>query len=353
MFPGIAVARELRNRDGRSRVLFVGSTRSIESAIVEEQGLEHRMLPVEPLTTLKRNPFRFVLQNWRASRQAHRLLRSLQPTAVVGLGGFASAPIVWAASRQRIPVILLEQNVIPGRTTRWLSRFAKHVCVTFAETAARLPRAQSVIVTGNAVRAAIAVLHTLDPISNENSSKPELLILGGSQGADSLNDAVLEAIRQNPELKSSWTFVHQTGPRQVDDVRKTYQELGCSAEVEAFFHDMPKRYSTASLVISRAGATTLAELACAGVAMILLPYPHAADDHQRENALVFVNHGAAVIVEHAATPESTASNLAQVLQQLVSDQEKRRSMGLAAKQLAHPDAAQKIADVIGNTVGRR
>ena len=163
LFPGIAVAEELRRRNPSTRIVFVGSTRAIELSIVAEHRLEHRMLTVEPLPQLRRNPLRFAFRNWQAWRGAIRLLKELRPTAVIGLGGFASAPLVWAASRHRIPVVLLEQNVIPGRTTRWLSRFADQVCVSFAETRPRLARARSVIVTGNPVRAEIAALHDRQP----------------------------------------------------------------------------------------------------------------------------------------------------------------------------------------------
>jgi UDP-N-acetylglucosamine--N-acetylmuramyl-(pentapeptide) pyrophosphoryl-undecaprenol N-acetylglucosamine transferase len=350
LFPGIAVADELRRRDASTRIVFVGSSRSIESTIVAEHRLEHRMLPVEPLPTLKRNPLRFIYRNWQAWRTATRLLNEFRPSAVVGLGGYASAPLVWEASRRHIPVVLIEQNVIPGRTTRWLSRFANDVCVSFPETNSRLPRARRINVTGNPVRADIATLHNrpLVAIVEESASSPprELLILGGSQGADSLNAAVLAAFRKLSGETAGWKIVHQTGPRDVDLARRTYESMGLSAVVEPFFHEMSSLYGRANLVISRAGATTLAELACAGTAMILLPYPFAADDHQRANAQVFVDHKAAVMVEHAATPEKTADELVTVLRSLLIDAELRKQMGIAAREFAHPNAAQMIANVI-------
>jgi UDP-N-acetylglucosamine--N-acetylmuramyl-(pentapeptide) pyrophosphoryl-undecaprenol N-acetylglucosamine transferase len=349
LFPGIAIAQELLRRDPASRVVFIGSTRAIESTIVAEQGFEHRMLPVESLPMLKRNPLKFVYRNWQAWHAATRLLREFNPTAVVGLGGYASAPLVWAASRHRVPVILLEQNVIPGRTTRWLSRCASHVCVTFAQTSSQLPQASNVIVTGNAIRSEITALH---PRIRSNTSPPELLILGGSQGADSLNEAVLFAVRQLSDSVAGWSVVHQTGPRQVDRVREEYNDLGITACVESFFHDLPSRYSTASLVVSRAGASTLTELACAGIPMILLPYPHAADDHQRANAKVFSDANAAVIVEHVATAEATGTNLATAMRSLMNDSQRLQTMGNAAKQLGRPNAAERIADVVTNAIGQ-
>ena len=357
LFPGIAVAQELRRMDPAARLVFVGSTRVIESTIVTEHGLEHRMLPVESLTMLKRNPFRFAWRNWQSWRAATRLLHELQPTAVIGLGGFASAPVVFAAHRHHLPVVLLEQNVIPGRTTRWLGRYADRICVSFPEISPQLRRLPGVIVTGNPVREEIAALYSVESgVSSRSGQAPlrrELLILGGSQGADSLNAAVLAALRQTRQNVSDWTIVHQTGPRQIDQVRQTYQEQGYRAEVESFFHDMPQRYARASLVISRAGATTLAELACAGVAMILLPFPHAADDHQRANAQVFVDRRAALMIQHAANADATADQLAGAIRQLAEDVERRRVMGLAAKQLAYPDAARQIVSVIAEAIDQK
>ena len=355
LFPGIAVARELKRRDPDSRHVFVGSNRPIEASIANDQQLEHRTLPVESLATLKRNPVRFLIQNLIAWRDARRLLTELNPSAVIGLGGFASAPLVLAASRRHIPVILLEQNIIPGRTTRWLSRLADRICVTFDDT--KLPRAKNVVVTGNPVRSEIADLFSRDSANPNRSaafgSKPQLLILGGSQGADSLNDAVLAMIRNSPDLRASWSIVHQTGPRQADQLRQVYQQLGVEATVEPFFHDMATRYAATSLAISRAGATTLSELACAGIPMILMPYPHAADDHQRANALVFENSEAAIVVEHAATCESTANDLAQAIQKLAIDQHRRNTMSHAAKKLARPHAVTTIADVIATVIEER
>ena len=350
LFPGIAVADELRRRDGSVRIVFVGSSRSIESNIVAEHRLEHRMLPVEPLPTLRRNPIRFAYRNLKALQQAKRLIRELRPTAVIGLGGYASAPVVWAARRHRIPVILIEQNVIPGRTTRWLSSYADDICISFEETKSRLPKGRRIHVTGNPVRSEIRALFDLRATEKGGetiaSSPPELLILGGSQGADSLNVAVLEAMRLLSSEMKPWRICHQTGPRDSDMVRKTYCELGLTACVEPFFHEMSSLYGRASLVISRSGATTLAELACAGTAMILVPYPHAADDHQRANALAFVNRGAAHLVEHAEKKEKTAEDLVQAMKPLLNNTEQRLQMGQNAQSLARPDAAHAIANVI-------
>ncbi|HEY0985284.1 undecaprenyldiphospho-muramoylpentapeptide beta-N-acetylglucosaminyltransferase [Schlesneria sp.] len=355
LFPGIAVAEQLRQRSPSRRLIFIGSNRPIEVSIAADHHLEHRMLPVESLAVLKRNPVRFLWRNWQAWRSAQALLKELRPAAVIGLGGYASAPLVYAASRQRIPVVLLEQNAIPGRTTRGLSRYANQVCLSFAEAQSYLPRARRVTVTGNPVRAEIARLHHpaedhADTVVSPVDTGRHLLILGGSQGADSLNAAVLKAVAALREPLANWQIDHQTGPRDVEVARQTYAQLGLKAEVSSFFREMPALYERASLVISRAGATTLAELACAGKPVVLLPYPHAADAHQHANAKVFVDREAALLVEHAHSSDETALQLSRNLEKLIRDPYLRHRMGNAALSLAHPDAAAAIADVIAAEV---
>jgi len=345
LFPGIAVAQQLQQTDPGARVLFVGSSKELEQSILARHQIDHRPLPVESLLTLKRRPFHFAIQNWRAWVAARRLIREVRPAAVIGLGGYASAPIVWAASRAKIPVVLLEQNVIPGRTTRWLSRSAALVCVSFPEAVRQLPKAGAVEVTGNPLRREIIDL--LAAHSSMRHEKPrQLLVLGGSQGADSLNDAVTVAVRQLGNDLKSWRVVHQTGPRQADAICETYQGISIDATVAPFFDDMAERYRSASLVISRAGATTLAELTCCGLPMILLPFRHAADDHQRANARSLAEAGAAVVVEHRDTAEQTANELTGQLRLLLTDDARRSNMSAAALRLGRPDAAAIVASRI-------
>lgn len=342
LFPGVAVALELKRREPNARLLFVGSERELEQTILARHGLEHRSLPVESLRELTRHPWRFATRNWTAWRAARQMMREERPSVVVGLGGYASAPLVWQASLARGPVVLLEQNVIPGRATRWLSRSASLVCTSFVETSEHLPRGANVEVTGNPVRREIAEFAANLPATS--NSPRELLVLGGSQGADSLNEAVVAALNLLGEARSGWRVIHQTGPRQVETIRRAYAELSWHAVVEPFFDDMLARYRAASLVVSRAGATTLAELACCGLPMILLPYPHAADDHQRANARVYESHGAAVSVEHFASTEQTAARLADSLRSLLTDESRRRAMSLSARGIARLDATSTVVD---------
>ena len=353
LFPGVALALELQRCEPDARLLFVGSERTLEQTILSRHQFERLSLPVEPPREVTRHPWRFLTRNWSAWRAARQLIRSERPCAVIGLGGYASAPVVWEASRAGVPIILLEQNVIPGRATRWLSRLASVVCTSFAETSARLPRGVKVELTGTPVRREIveSVSSTVDAIASTTHAPRELLILGGSQGADSLNDAVVAALHLIGEARSGWRVVHQTGPRQLDAMRAAHAALSPNALVEAFFDDLPSRYQTASLVVSRAGATTLAELACAGLPAILLPYPHATDDHQRANALAHVAHGAAHCVPQRLSTTETSSALAESLLRLMCDESLRRQMSLAAKASAHPWATHAVVDRVLSVAG--
>ena len=352
LFPGIAVAQQLKEREPDARLLFVGSSKELEQSILARNHFDHRPLPVESLLTLKRHPLRFAIQNWRAWVAARRLIREVRPAVVVGLGGYASAPVVWAAARAGIPVVLLGQNVIPGRTTRWLSRSAALVCISFAEATSRLPKARAVEVTGNPLRTDIAELHSQRSPSRGESPR-ELLILGGSQGADSMNDAVVIAARLLANDLRTWRIVHQAGPRQADSIRDAYRSLSIDATVAPFFNDMAERYRAASLVVSRAGATTLAELTCCGLPMILLPFRFAADDHQRANALSLQEHGAAVTVEHRDAADETARELAAQLQVLLADDARRNAMSSASHALGRPEAAAVVAKHIQSLAADR
>lgn len=353
--PGLAVAAELQAGHTDCRVVFVGSDRAVEQRLVEDAGYEHRVLPVESLAALRRNSIRFLWRNYRAYWQAKKLLRTEQPRAVIGLGGFASVPLVLAASRNGVPTLVLEQNIIPGRANRALSRGVDAVCLTFEESKSWFNANCPTVVTGNPVRPEIAALATVgrvaDPANVEARSatcptKDVLLILGGSQGAAGVNDAVAHLLRSTPDIWRAARIVHQAGTVQSDSLRAAYAETGLDYLVEPFFTDMAERYRAATLVISRAGATTLAELACAGCPSVLVPYPHAADNHQWHNAEHFRKAGAARLVEQSPDPSETARQLAAIVTELLSDRGKLAAMRRAMRSLARPDAARNVVQVL-------
>lgn len=359
LYPGIAVAENLRRRDPGCEIVFVGSERPVEQAILQPTGFEHHPLPVRSFQDLRRTPWRFLQGNWAAIRQARTILQSKQPRCVIGLGGFASAPAVWMASRLGLPIVLIEQNAIPGAATRWLARFAQRIGIAFEETRRHLPAGAPIILTGNPLRNSIA---TIDPERSHEHEQRTLLILGGSQGAESLNDAVTSLLSELQHDLRGWRIVHQTGAGRADQVRDQYRRWAKIIEepttespadqslsrafVADFLPDMAEWYAKADLVISRAGATTLAELACAGCPSLLVPYPFAADQHQAANASAFVQAGAAVMIQQSTTAAETVNRLRGPLLDLLREETRRKLMGQAARKLARPDAAQRLTELV-------
>ena len=365
LFPGISVAEELLARIPNAQILFAGSERDVEAAIVKAAGFRHVALPSPPSTMLRRHPLRFAMQYLKACREARRIVAETRPAAVVGLGGFASVPLVTAADKLHLPIVLLEQNAVAGRATRRLAKLADVVCHTFASAVPRGRAGSNAVVTGNPVRAAIAGLvngvgcpefnfplkavdRLVDAGGKLNSGHltPTLLVLGGSQGSTAVNDAVLVAAERLRDRLRDWEIVHQCGPRDADRIVAAYRRLELAHVVQPFFDDLPQRYRSAGIAVSRAGATTLAELACAGIPAVLMPYPHAVHNHQLRNAEAFAAAGAACIVRQQRSAVESGQHLAAALQPLLCDGEQRRRAAAAMRELAVPDAAAKVVEHI-------
>lgn len=352
LFPGIAVAEELARRDDSLRIIFAGTRKPIEQTILHGTTFGYQSIDAAPSTMLKRNPGKFLWRYARARRQAKQMLRRLRARAVVGLGGYASVPVVLAARSLRIPTVLLEQNIVAGRANRWLSRRADLVCHAFAEAVASTPRARAdrLRVTGNPVRREIANLATA---TRRTTGKPTLLILGGSQGASAVNSAVCATAEELAVSLRNWRIVHQTGQRDAETVRACYTRHGIEHRVEPFFSNMVELYQAADLAISRAGATSLAELACCGLPAILIPIPHSLRDHQAKNAEHYENANAAVVVRQGADSQQTAGVLLSPLRRLIEQDAIRKRMGDAMRTLGRPSAAADVAGLIGRLIGEK
>lgn len=348
--PGLAVAAELQRVDGTCRVLFAGSEREIERTMIASAGYEHVALPVESLQTLRRNLFRFAWRNWRAWRQARALMDQARPDAVIGLGGFASAPLVVAARRRRIPTIVLEQNSIPGKVNRWLGRGVDKVCLSLEESTAWFGCDCNTVITGNPVRQAIA---SLAEIPTPPTMQKTLLVLGGSQGAVGLNEAVRGMVQSHVEQWRGRRIIHQTGPSQCDTLREFYAKHQIDHQVAPFFENVGELYREARLVVSRAGATTLAELACAGRPAILVPFPAAADNHQFHNARHYVDMGGAAIVTQQSDPEMTARDLSTVVESLWDDAGRLTALAEGMRAAARPEASRAVVRVLQTAIALR
>jgi UDP-N-acetylglucosamine--N-acetylmuramyl-(pentapeptide) pyrophosphoryl-undecaprenol N-acetylglucosamine transferase len=338
VFPALAVAGQLRAQ-GRE-VRWIGTRNGIEARLVPEAGIDIDWLSVQGLRgkgrmTLLLAPFRLLQACW----QALGILRRHRPVAVLGMGGFASGPGGLMARLLRIPLVIHEQNAIPGLTNRLLARIANRVFCAFPGARAQWPSAE---VVGNPVRADIAALP--DPARRYSGRQDEplhLLVVGGSLGAQRLNRTLPAALaRLEPEQRP--LLRHQCGPKNEADCRAAYADAGVEAEILPFIEDMPAAYAWADLVICRAGALTVSEIAAAGVAALFVPYPHAVDDHQYANARYLADAGAAEI---RRDEEFTAEWLAGWLATLPG-REQLMQRALEARRQAVTDADRRVADAL-------
>jgi UDP-N-acetylglucosamine--N-acetylmuramyl-(pentapeptide) pyrophosphoryl-undecaprenol N-acetylglucosamine transferase len=334
LYPGLALADALAARG--AGVTFVGTDAGIEARVVPAAGWPFRMLPGRQVRGGGvRRAGLGAIALLRGLAAARRLLRELRPGLVVGVGGYASVPVALAARLGGVPVVVLEQNVIPGAANRLLARMARRVCVGFAETVAAFPPGRAVH-TGNPIRAGILGVAPRPRAAD----RPGLLVFGGSAGAHRLNTVVVEAIRRRGDGPPALDVTHQTGVADLEAVRAGYAALGVPARVEAFITDMGAAYAAADFAVTRAGAMTCSELAAVGLPAILVPYPWAADDHQRRNAEVLVTAGAAEMI---LDRDLDAERLAAAIGRLAGDPGRRAAMAERARGLGRPDAAARVA----------
>ncbi len=336
LYPGIAVARALLRRDPTLQVSFVGTARGIEQRVVPAEGFELDLIRSAGLKGKSAGAVaRGVGVLPLSAVDAWQVLTRRRPALVIGVGGYSSGPVVALAALRGTPTLLLEQNAMPGLTNRLLARMVDAAAVTYE---ASLPWFHGHgVVTGNPVRDAFLSV----PAREGGRQRRSLLVFGGSQGARAINQAMVAAATALRGLPGELAIVHQTGNADEESVREGYQKAGVAAEVHAFLDDMPARMAEADLVICRAGATTLAEITAAGRASILIPLPGATDDHQRRNAEVLAAVGAAELLDQASL---TPARLAERIVALLGDDARRAAMAAAARSLARPDAAERIAD---------
>ena len=352
LFPGLAVAERLVADDPQTRITFAGTGREFERRHVKAAGFDYLALRCRPWPERLRDALAFLLDNIAGYRAARRFLAEQGVRVVVGLGGYASAAMAKAAARRGLPLVLLEQNAVPGRATRWLAGSATLICTTFAQAHRHLHARCHVRVTGNPLRPGFGRLEGPKTPSHAGSGRTrQLLILGGSGGAQSLNENVPKALLQVRSRLAGWRIVHQSGPAQVEATRELYRLLRLRAQVGSFVTNMAATLRETDLAICRAGGTTLAELAAAGVPAILLPYRYAADDHQRRNADIFAAAGACVVLDEREVNGRLDYRLADTLLPLLMDRAERAAMSAAIRRLAHPDATWDVATLIRQLAG--
>lgn len=344
LFPGIAVAGEFAVRNALSRILFVGAGRPFEKEALARVGYPQRTIAIEGIKGRGL---------WAKTRAAMKIpgalfrsagiLADVQADLVVGVGGYAAGPVALAAWVKGIPVVLCEQNTVPGITNRMLFPVAKRIYVSFENTRGKLNPSKKRL-TGNPVRQQIIDVSTVE--SREKNTFT-ILVAGGSQGAHAINLAVMDALphlRQREKIR----IIHQTGAEDREMVKTAYMTAGIDAEVKAFFHDMASCYGRADLVVCRAGATTVAELTALGKAALFIPYPFAADNHQELNARALVDEGAARMVLER---DLTGGDLARCLDTLAGTPDLLAGMAARSRTLGRPDAARTIVDDCYQLVG--
>jgi UDP-N-acetylglucosamine--N-acetylmuramyl-(pentapeptide) pyrophosphoryl-undecaprenol N-acetylglucosamine transferase len=353
IYPAIAIVREFLQRDARRKVVFVGTEKGLEKTIVPKAGFPLEFIDVgglkgkglgDTLKNLVRLPLGFV--------QAWKLVTKHRPSVVLGVGGYSSGPVLMVAAMRRIPTVIHEANAFPGVTNRLLAKFVKAVAIAFDDAAPRLGR-KDAVVTGNPIRSEFFEAGDaedgrprLSTSAGEGAYAPRkrLLIFGGSQGSRILNDAMAGALLFLARLKDRVDITHQTGPNELAKVQESYRTSAFSnARVVPYLDPIVDEIAGADLVVSRAGAMTIGELAAVGRAAILVPFAAATNNHQELNARVVERAGGAIVITE---PELTPERLGMAINEILNDPDRASRMGAASKTLAVPDATRKIADLL-------
>ena len=337
LFPGIAVAEAIMVARPGSEVLFIGTDRQVDNQVLGARPFTTATLKCQGLKgkSISAALLAMVQLPW-AMLNAMRIIRSFKPDLVIGVGGYVTGPVLLAASLLGIPTCIHEQNSVPGLANKLLGRFVDRVFLSIPGSESFFASGRTIL-TGNPVRTEI--LACRDQLTGNNSG-PVLVVMGGSQGAHRLNSLVTEGLCNSKDaLPESFLVIHQTGRLDEKGVRERYEKAGVRAEVAAFFSDMAAVYSQADLLVSRAGATSLAEICVLGIPSILVPFPYAADNHQEHNALMVVERGGAIMYREA---ELESSLLASGILATISDPARMAKMGEKAQEVSFPDATDLI-----------
>jgi UDP-N-acetylglucosamine--N-acetylmuramyl-(pentapeptide) pyrophosphoryl-undecaprenol N-acetylglucosamine transferase len=338
VIPALAIARELRDAYG-AEVRFVGTTRGLETRLVPEAGFPLELIRVGQLKNVSLlTRVRTLADLPLGVLRCVGLLRSFRPNVVVGVGGYASGPAMMAAVLLRVPTLAFEPNAVPGLANRLVGKLVSAAAVNFEETRRYFRGAR---VTGTPVRPEFFAIE-----AKRTSERRRLLAFGASQGARVFNELLPRIMQRLLDALPELDVVHQTGARHGASTVETYGRVGVGFErvlVTPYLDDMARQFGDADLIMCRSGASTMAELAAAGRASVLVPFPQAADDHQRKNADVFVAAGAAELIVEA---ELNEERLLEVLRGLLMDDARREAMGMRARGLAHPEAVREIGAMV-------
>jgi UDP-N-acetylglucosamine--N-acetylmuramyl-(pentapeptide) pyrophosphoryl-undecaprenol N-acetylglucosamine transferase len=341
VIPALAIAQELKLRY-QAEVLFIGTSRGIETRLVPAAGFNLDLITVGALNRVDfATRLKTLFDMPRAIVQSARIISDFRPDVMIGVGGYASGPAMLAGGVMNIPMLAFEPNVVPGIANRLVAPMVRAAAVHFRAT---LRYFSNAVVTGVPVRREFFDIPARPP-----NAPPTLLVFGGSQGAHAINVAISEALPSLAEKLPNLRLILQTGERDFDDLQAATARLRVSAEVAPFITDMPGAFACADLLLCRSGASTVAEVAAAGKPAIFVPLPTAADDHQRQNAKTLADAGAARLLPQS---ELTADTLAHEIMSLLGNRQLLTQMGSAVRRFAHPDASSQIAAMAARLAGR-
>ena len=347
IYPGIAVAKEVMRRDAASEVRFVGTARGLETRLVPQAGFELSLIESAGLKNVGLGArLRGLWLLPKSFTAARRLIREFRPDIVIGAGGYVSGPVLLMAALMKVPTLVMESNALPGWTNRVLARFVDRATVSF-EAALPYFRGKGVV-TGNPVRREFFDI----PPKRRDATRFSVLVFGGSQGARAINEAMIAALPHMDSHRSLLHITHQTGEADYEKVRQGYVDAGWgeASDVRRYIDDMVASFAATDLIICRAGATTSAELVAAGKVAIMIPFPFAADDHQRKNAEALQAAGAArMILQQDLTGERLASEITR----LVSEPDEVTRMEEQSRKLARGDAAVATVDLMEEVASRQ
>jgi UDP-N-acetylglucosamine--N-acetylmuramyl-(pentapeptide) pyrophosphoryl-undecaprenol N-acetylglucosamine transferase len=344
LFPGLAVAEALRRIEPDARITFLCTDRPLDQSLLEPTGFRRIVQPVRPIPSQVWNLPGFYLTWRRSVGLALELMRADPPTAVLGLGGYGAGPAIVAARRCHVRRAILNPDAVPGRANRYLGPRCNLVVLQFEAAQALFPSGTRCVAWGCPIRGSFRAVERAHAagLFQLDAHRRTLLVTGASQGARTINQALQRAWPQFWKEHPDWQLLHLTGPPDEADTREAYRAAGVPAMVLAFTHQMPEALSAADLVVSRAGASTLAELCLLGRPSILLPYPYHRDQHQKRNGQVLAEAGAALLLDDARQADTNANRVLDALDNLANEAV-RAGMASAALGLARPEAAMKVA----------
>ena len=339
LYPGLAIGKKFIQLYPETKLLFIGTKKGLEAKIWPKQHFDFKFIIVSGFKKkISINNFIAIFKLFIGLIQSVIYINSFKPDCIIGVGGYASYPMLLIAKIMHIPSLIHEQNVLPGLTNKMLSKYVDIIAVSFKESLKYLKSYNKIVITGNPIREEL-----IEASNYQTNIQKTILIFGGSQGAHNINMAIINALDNLLPLKNDWSFIHQVGEKDYEEVNKAYRKFGFNYQVKPYIDDMAEVYRIANLVICRAGASSIAEITAFGKAAILIPYPFAVHNHQLINAKVLEDKKAAIVIEDN---KDLSNNLLNSILKLVASPHLLMDMADASKKLGHKDASDKIVSLV-------